>query len=315
MTELSLVIAIHNEEQNIQPLIQNIQQFLENKVSYEVIFVDDGSTDRTASMVRRYGNQHVILIELRKNVGQSAALQAGIDQAKGQYIATMDGDLQNDAEDLPKMLDILKEEECDFVVGIRKRRSDQFFTRKLPSRIANYIVRKVTRTNIIDNGCGIKMFRAEILKEMQLYGEKHRFLASFIAMEGATYRQIEVKHHPRIHGKSKYGINRTLKVIADLLLINFSRKFGQKPMYLFGSAGFISFLAGFIILFYLLIQKILGLNIWGRPILILGVLFIFIGIHLISTGLILDTLIRGIYMRDNIKPYKIKKISRISSEQ
>ncbi len=308
MKELSIVIAVHNEEQNIKPLTKNIEQALSGVLTYEIIFVDDGSTDSTASRVKELANRNVVLIELKRNVGQSGALQAGIDYAKGKYIATMDGDLQNDAEDLPKMLDVLKKNDCDFVIGIRAQRSDKFFSRKIPSYIANYIVRKVTHTNIKDNGCGIKIFKSEVLKEIYLYGEKHRFMASFLAMEGATYKQVVVKHHPRVHGKSKYGLNRTLKVVADLVLINFSRKFGQKPMYLFGTTGLLTLLAGFAILIILLVQKVFGENIWGRPLLILGVLFVFVGFQTISTGLVLDLLTRNIYERT--RPYKIKKITR-----
>ena len=310
MKEISIVIAVHNEEENIKPLIDNIEQALRNKLTYEVIFVDDGSTDNTANTVKKFIDSNIVLIELKRNVGQSGALQAGIDHATGKYIATMDGDLQNDAEDLPVMLDILKKNDCDFVTGIRENRSDKILTRKIPSYIANYIVRKITHTNIKDNGCGIKVFRSEILKEMYLYGEKHRFMASFAAMEGATYQQIPVKHHPRVHGKSKYGLNRTMKVVADLLLINFSRKFGQKPMYLFGTTGLLILLSGASILIFLLFQKIFGGNIWGRPIMILGILFVFVGFQTISTGLILDMLIRNIYEKNSTKPYKVKRISR-----
>jgi len=310
MKELSIVIAVHNEEKNIKPLIDNITQALSDTLNYEVIFVDDGSTDNTVDTIKKFVNPQIVLVELKRNVGQSGALQAGIDFATGEYIATMDGDLQNDAEDLPMMLDVLKKNDCDFVIGIRAHRSDKVFSRKIPSYIANFIVRKVTHTNIRDNGCGIKVFRSEVLKEMYLYGEKHRFLASFAAMEGATYKQVVVKHHPRVHGRSKYGLNRTLKVVADLLLINFSRKFGQKPMYLFGTAGLLTLLSGVSILVSLLVQKIFGANIWGRPIMILGILLIFIGFHTISTGLILDMLIRNIYEKNSTKPYKVKRVSR-----
>ena len=310
MKEMSVIIAVHNEEKNIKPIIDNIEKALMNTLRYEVIFVDDGSTDNTANEIKKYINPDITLIELKKNVGQSGALQAGIDQATGEYIATMDGDLQNDAEDLPAMLDMLKKNKCDFVIGIRENRSDKFVTRKIPSYIANYIVRKITHTNIKDNGCGIKVFRSEVLKEMYLYGEKHRFMASFAAMEGASYKQVPVKHHPRVHGKSKYGLNRTLKVVADLILINFSRKFGQKPMYLFGSTGLFTSLAGVVILVYLLIQKILGEDIWGRPLILLGILLVFMGFQMISTGLILDMLTRNIYEEKSSKPYKIKRIYR-----
>jgi glycosyltransferase involved in cell wall biosynthesis len=311
MVELSVIIAVCNEEDNIKPLIEKINKsFVGSGTNYEVIFVDDGSVDKTADAIRGFINQNIILVELRKNFGQSAALQAGIDQATGKYIATLDGDLQNDPGDLPMMLDLLKEKNCDIIAGIRADRHDDFVMRKIPSYIANFIVRKVTQTKIMDNGCGIKLFKSEILKEMPLYGERHRFLVALAALEGASIEQVRVSHHPRIHQKSKYGLGRTMKVVSDLILMSFLKKYGQKPMYLFGKVGIITFLAGSIILLWLLVEKILGQDIWGRPVLILGVLFMFIGFQVISTGLILDAVIRNDYEKKAIKPYRIKKVSR-----
>jgi len=311
MVELSVVIAVCNEEENIKPLIEKINKSLSGcGIEYEVIFVDDGSVDKTAEAIRGYLSQNIILVELRKNFGQSAALQAGIDQAAGNYIATLDGDLQNDPADLPMMLELLKEKGCDIVTGIRADRHDDFFVRKMPSIVANFFVRKITQTKIIDNGCGIKIFKSEILKEIPLYGERHRFLVALSALEGAAIEQVKVNHYPRIHNKSKYGLGRTLKVVSDLILMSFLKKYGQKPMYLYGKIGFIILLAGSVILLWLLVQKILGQDIWGRPILILGGLFMFIGFQVISTGLILDELLRNDYEKNATKPYKIKRISR-----
>jgi len=237
-------------------------------------------------------------------------MKAGIDLAGGEYIATLDGDLQNDPEDLLMMLDLLRKNDIDIVTGIRAERQDDFFFRRIPSVVANFIVRKVTHTNIRDNGCGIKVFKSQVLKELPLYGERHRFLASLAAMDGATVAQVEVKHHPRVHGKSKYGLGRTMKVISDLMLMSFSRKYRQKPMYLFGTIGIITILSGSVILLWLLIQKIMGQDIWGRPVMILGVLLMFIGFQIISTGLILELVIRNDYESNSAKPYKIKSISR-----
>jgi len=311
MVELSVVIAVCNEEENIKPLIEKINKSLSGcGTEYEVIFVDDGSVDKTAEAIRGYLSQNIILVELRKNFGQSAALQAGIDQAAGNYIATLDGDLQNDPADLPMMLELLKEKGCDIVTGIRADRHDDFFVRKMPSIVANFFVRKITQTKIIDNGCGIKIFKSEILKEIPLYGERHRFLVALSALEGAAIEQVKVNHYPRIHNKSKYGLGRTLKVVSDLILMSFLKKYGQKPMYLYGKIGFIILLAGSVILLWLLVQKILGQDIWGRPILILGGLFMFIGFQAISTGLILDAVLRNDYEKNATKPYKIKRVSR-----
>jgi glycosyltransferase involved in cell wall biosynthesis len=311
MVKLSVIIAVYNEEDNIKPLINSINNALQQSgTEYEVIFVDDGSVDNTAKMIRENISRNITLIELKRNFGQTAAMKAGIDHASGEYIATLDGDLQNDPEDLLMMLDLIRKNDCDIITGIRADRHDDFFMRKIPSVIANFVVRKVTHTNIKDNGCGIKIFKSGILKELPLYGERHRFLASLAAMDGATVEQVEVKHHPRISGKSKYGLGRTLKVISDLILMNFSRKYSQKPMYLFGTIGIITILAGSAILLLLLVQKILGQDIWGRPIMILGVLLMFIGFQIISTGLILDLVIRNDYEKNAVKPYKIKRVSR-----
>ena len=311
MVKLSVIIAVYNEEDNIKPLINSINNALQHGgTEYEVIFVDDGSVDNTAKMIRENISRNITLIELKRNFGQTAAMKAGIDHASGEYIATLDGDLQNDPGDLLMMLDLIRKNDCDIITGIRADRHDDFFMRRIPSVIANFIVRKVTHTNIKDNGCGIKIFKSGILKELPLYGERHRFLASLAAMDGATVEQVEVKHHPRISGKSKYGLGRTLKVISDLILMTFSRKYSQKPMYLFGTIGIITILAGSVILLWLLVQKILGQDIWGRPIMILGVLLMFIGFQIISTGLILELVIRNDYESNSAKPYKIKRISR-----
>lgn len=311
MAKLSIIIAVYNEKENIRPLIDSIRKALpEGTMDYEIIFVDDGSHDGTPGVIRDCIDRDVTLIELKKNFGQTAALKAGIDHASGDYIATLDGDLQNDPEDLPMMMDVLIRNDCDIVTGIRADRQDHYFIRRIPSGIANYMVRRVTRTNIKDNGCGIKVFRSEILKDMPLYGERHRFLASMAVLEGARVEQVRVRHHPRVHGRSKYGLGRTFKVISDLMLMNFSRKYGEKPMYLFGPLGLVTSLAGAVILLWLLVQKIMGQDIWGRPIMILGVLLMFIGFQIISTGLILDHVVRKDFETNLTKPYKIKRISR-----
>jgi glycosyltransferase involved in cell wall biosynthesis len=315
MANLSIIIAVYNEEDNIKPLINNIRRaFMHTGIDYEIIFIDDGSVDNTVKMIRDFDSPRITLIELKRNFGQTAAIKAGVDYARGEYIATLDGDLQNDPEDLINMLDILRGTDCDIVTGIRAARQDDFILRKIPSFVANFIVRKVTHTNIQDNGCGIKIFKSHIIKELPLYGERHRFLVSLAGLEGASIEQVIVKHHPRVHGKSKYGLGRTLKVISDLILMSFLRKYGQKPMYFFGTTGILTSMSGAIILLWLLVQKILGHDIWGRPLLILGVLLMFIGFQIISTGLILDMIIRKDYETNSSKPYKIKRVLRAKKE-
>lgn len=316
MVELSVVVPVYNERENIKPMIDKISNALiQIQEECEVIFVDDGSNDNTAGAVRDNLRRNIILVELKKNFGQTAAIKAGIDQARGKYIAMLDGDLQNDPADLLMMLDLLKKKDCDIVTGIRDDRQDKLFSRKIPSSVANFIVRKITHTDIKDNGCGIKIFKAEILKEIPLYGERHRFIVSLAALEGATVEQVKVKHHPRIHGKSKYGLGRTRKVISDLMLMNFSRRYGQKPMYLFGTIGIITFLSGSIILLWLFIQKILGEQIGDRPLMILGMLLMLVGFQIVSTGLIMDAVMRNSYETESIKPYKIKRVSNAEKEK
>ncbi len=309
MTKLSVVVAVYNEEENISPLINRISEVFEKAIfDYEIIIVDDGSTDNTITEVKKYLDSKVILVELKGNYGQTAALKAGIDIAEGKFIGTLDGDLQNDPLDLPIMYDLILEKDCDFITGIRANRFDGFFLRKIPSRIANWVIRIISGTGIKDNGCGTKLFRADVLRELPLYGERHRFLPTLAALEGARYEQVNVSHHPRIHGKSKYGLGRTFKVISDLILMNFIRKYRQKPMYLFGTLGFISSFIGMAILIYMLIEKLGGHDIWGRPLLLLGILMLLFGFQIISTGLLLDAVIRTTYETDRLKPYKIKRV-------
>lgn len=309
MAKISIVVALFNEEENINPLVKNIcDAFDTSGMNYEIVLVDDGSTDNTRAEIRKVLNDKIILVELKGNFGQTAALKAGIDTAEGEFIATLDGDLQNDPVDLPMMYDLLQEKDCDFVTGIRKNRYDGFVLRKIPSRIANRIVRMISRTGIKDNGCGTKIFRAEVLKELPLYGERHRFLPTLAALEGASFEQVDVNHHPRIHGKSKYGLGRTFKVISDLILLHFSKKYRQKPMYLFGTVGVISSVIGAAILIYMLVEKFLGHDIWGRPLMLLGILLLLFGFQIISTGLLIDAVIRNSYEADRLKPYKIRRV-------
>lgn len=315
MAKLSIVVAVYNEEENINPLIKRITEvFVNSKLDYEIIFVDDGSTDNTVSEIKNNLGNKVILVELKGNFGQTAALKAGIDTAEGDFIGTLDGDLQNDPVDLPLMYDLIIEKDCDFITGIRGNRFDGFILRKLPSRIANWIIRIISGTGIKDNGCGTKLFRADVLRELPLYGERHRFLPTLAAIEGARFEQVIVSHHPRIHGKSKYGLGRTFKVISDLILLNFTRKYRQKPMYLFGTIGVIASFLGMAILVYMLIEKLTGHDIWGRPLLLLGILLLLFGFQIISTGLLIDAVIRDSYETDRLKPYKIKRVVKAGKE-
>ena len=240
---LSVVITVYNEEDNIQPLLQATYAALSG-MNYEVILVEDGSTDRTVAEVKKYANTRTKLVIFNRNYGQTTALAAGIDQASGEYIATMDGDLQNDPTDLPGMLQKAIDEEWDVVAGRRANRKDGFVLRKIPSKIANWIIRNSTNVHLKDYGCTLRVYKAEIAQNMGLYGELHRFIPVLAKQEGAKMTEVDVKHHPRIHGTSKYGLSRTFKVMADLILMLFFQKYFQRPIHLFGGLGLLAFLLG-----------------------------------------------------------------------
>lgn len=301
---LSVVITVYNEEDNIQPLLQATYAALSG-MNYEVILVEDGSTDRTVAEVKKYANTRTKLVIFNRNYGQTTALAAGIDQATGEYIATMDGDLQNDPTDLPGMLQKAIDEEWDVVAGRRANRKDGFVLRKIPSKIANWIIRNSTNVHLKDYGCTLRVYKAEIAQNMGLYGELHRFIPVLAKQQGAKMTEVDVKHHPRIHGTSKYGLSRTFKVMADLILMLFFQKYFQRPIHLFGGLGLLSFLLGGIINVYLLVLKIMGEDIWGRPILILGFMLILAGIQLITTGIIAEIIVRTYFESQDKKTYRI----------
>lgn len=307
MKKVSLVICVYNEEDNIFLLTENIIKSLTG-YDFEAIFVNDGSTDSTRKKILSINDNRFRLVSLTKNFGQSSALQAGIDTAEGEYIVTLDGDLQNDPSDIPMMLEKAESEGWDVVAGIRANRKDGMILRKIPSRIANSIIRKTTEVRIKDYGCTLKVFRSEMAKSIKIYGELHRFIPVLVALEGGTITQVDVKHHPRIHGYSKYGISRTMKVVSDLLVMLFIKKYLQKPMHLFGGLGGISILIGIVINLYLFILKVLGNDIWGKPIIILGMIFLLVGIQLITFGLMAEIQMRTYFESQNKKPYRIREI-------
>ena len=304
---LSVVITVYNEEDNIQPLLQATYAALSG-MNYELILVEDGSTDRTVAEVKKYANTRTKLVIFNRNYGQTTALAAGIDQATGEYIATMDGDLQNDPTDLPGMLQKAIDEEWDVVAGRRANRKDGFVLRKIPSKIANWIIRNSTNVHLKDYGCTLRVYKAEIAQNMGLYGELHRFIPVLAKQQGAKMTEVDVKHHPRIHGTSKYGLSRTFKVMADLILMLFFQKYFQRPIHLFGGLGLLSFLLGGMINVYLLVLKIMGEDIWGRPILILGFMLILAGIQLITTGIIAEIIVRTYFESQDKKTYRIKSL-------
>ena len=303
---LSLVIPIFNEEDSIIILNEKILKALKG-YNFEIIYVDDSSSDSSREVIKSINKKKVILVELSKNYGQSLALAAGFDIAKGDYIITLDGDLQNDPNDILPMLNKAVEGDWDIVTGIRVKRKDSII-KTIPSRIANFIIRTLTRLNISDQGCALKVFKKETAKSLNLYGEMHRFINLAAYLDGARITEVPVTHNPRKFGYSKYGLGRIFKVINDLLLILFQKKFLQKPIYFFGSIGIIIFSTGSILSLYFFVIRVMGQDIWGRPLLILSIMLVIIGIQIFSIGITYDLMMKTYYESQNKKPYKIRKI-------
>ncbi|MBI5188446.1 MAG: glycosyltransferase family 2 protein [Nitrospirae bacterium] len=307
---LSVVIPLYNEEENVQILHEKLRESLDLlKKEYEILFVDDGSTDRTLSILEEIqaNDKSVIVLSLRRNFGQTAAFAAGFDFARGDVIVTMDGDLQNDPADIPKLLELVKDH--DLVSGWRKKRKDPFFRRRLPSMIANWLISNVTGVKLHDYGCSFKAYRRDVIKNLKLYGEMHRFIPAVASWYGVRVAEVETIHHPRRRGKSKYGISRTIKVVLDLITVKFLQSFSTKPIQFFGPLGLISGFLGFLVSLYLSIDKLFfGRDIGGRPLLLLGALLIIVGIQLIGMGLLGEMLVR-VYHESQRKPiYVIKKV-------
>jgi len=305
--KLSVVIPVMNEQESIRPLFDALCASL-SSVEHEIILVDDGSTDGTVAQIEAHRPSNLKLVVLNKNYGQTTAMAAGIDEASGELIATMDGDLQNDPGDIPMMMQYLFEHDLDVVAGRRAGRKDGMVLRKIPSLIANAIIRNMTDVHIRDYGCTLKVFKKDVAKNLGLYGELHRFIPVLVQLYGARMEEVDVRHHPRKFGRSKYGIGRTFKVLSDLLFMVFFQKYSQKPMHLFGTLGFLSLFTGLGMNLYLLVLKILGQDIGNRPLLSLGIILTFIGIQLITTGFIAEFIMRTYYESQNKKPYIIRKI-------
>ncbi|MEE9905355.1 MAG: glycosyltransferase family 2 protein [Chlorobium sp.] len=305
--KLSVVIPLMNEAENIRPLFEALDAAL-GTIDHEIILVDDGSTDGTAAAIQEAAPPNARLVILNKNYGQTTAMAAGIDHAMGELIATMDGDLQNDPGDIPMMIRHLEAHGLDVVAGRRASRKDGMVLRKIPSALANAMIRNLTDVHIRDYGCTLKVFRKDVAKNLGLYGELHRFIPVLVQLYGARMEEVDVRHHPRKYGRSKYGLGRTFKVLSDLLFMVFFQKWGQKPMHLFGTLGFFSFFLGIAVNLYLLALKLLGEEIGGRPLLSLGVILTFIGIQLITTGFVAEFIMRTYYESQNKKPYIIRKI-------
>jgi glycosyltransferase involved in cell wall biosynthesis len=299
---LSIVIPLYQEADNVTPLISRVHTSLAGlRCPWELILVDDGSRDGTGRLLQqaaeRWGD-HVRVIRFRRNFGQTAAMQAGFDAARGSLIATLDGDLQNDPADIPRMVDELLDRDLDLLQGWRKDRQDALLMRKIPSRIANRLIGRVTGVDLHDYGCSLKVYRGEVIKEVRLYGEMHRFIPVWVAGVTAPERmgETEVNHRSRRFGESKYGLSRTFRVLLDLLAAFFFLRFGARPGHFFGSIGLFFGLIGGVLMTHLMVVKfVFGEDIGQRPLLFVAILFLVASIQFLTTGVLGEMLGRIFY--------------------
>lgn len=308
MTKLSIVIPIFNEEENIIPLYRELKNVLEGlRVEHEVIFVDDGSNDGSDEVLQGLAknDKGIKIIQFRKNFGQTAAIAAGVEHAKGEIIVTMDGDGQNDPRDIPRLLEKL-EQGYDVASGWRRHRKDPLLNKRFPSALANGLISWLTRVRLHDYGCTLKAYRRDILKDVRLYGEMHRFIPAYASWVGAKITEMEVAHHPRRHGRSKYGLSRTTSIILDLMTFLFLQHYSTKPIRLFGGTGMTLFGLGILTGLFVLYRRIIWGGVWISPMILISLLFITMGVMFILLGLIAEIIIRT-YHESQKKPiYAIK---------
>jgi glycosyltransferase involved in cell wall biosynthesis len=314
--ELSIVVPVFNEEPNIKDLYDELTTTLVNGTrSYEIIIIDDGSTDQTFARLAELQSRdpHLRVIRFRRNFGQTAAFAAGFAFARGRLVVTSDGDLQNDPADIQRMADRIDREGYDIVAGWRKDRKDTFITRRIPSMVANKLISWATGVDLHDYGCSLKVFRAEVVKPLRLYGEMHRFLPAIASQIGVRIAEEEVNHRPRTAGASKYGLSRTVRVILDLLTVKFLLSYSTRPLQIFGLLGLAAGAAGSVILSYLLYVRLTTTQgIGDRPLLLLGMLLVFIGVQLLTFGLLAELLARTYYESQNKPVYVIREIRQTS---
>ncbi len=315
MKGISVVVPIYNEEDNVVACYKEIRDVLESTGEvYEIIFVDDGSSDKTIERITdaARGDKSFVLIEFKRNFGQTAAMAAGFEHTRYNVVVAMDGDLQNDPREIPAMMAKLNEG-YDMVAGWRKDRQDTFLTRRLPSMIANSIISKATDVRLHDYGCTLKVMTGEIARGIKLYGEMHRFIPALAAERGAKITELPVNHRARQHGTSKYGISRTFRVVLDLLTVKFLLGYSRRPIHLFGSLGLLSGFAGFATLLLMTFQKLFfGTPMGSRPLMMLGVMLVIIGIQFMMFGLLAEVMVRTYYESQQKPTYVVKRILRFT---
>ncbi len=310
--ELSIVVPLYNEAESLPPLVKQLLAALRPlERSFELVLVDDGSSDDTAAVLRHLAAQtpELVAVLLRRNYGQTPAMSAGFDASRGALIVTLDGDLQNDPADIPLLLERL-EQGYDLVSGWRHQRQDPAMSRKLPSRVANRLIARVTGVRLHDYGCSLKAYRRELVEDMNLYGELHRFLPALAFIEGARISEVKVNHRARSFGSSKYGIDRTFRVLMDLLTVWFMKRFLTRPMYVFGFGGLLSVALGLVLSLYLLGLKLQGFDIGSRPLLLVAVLALICGVQLFCFGLLAELQMRTYHESQGRPIYRVRETLR-----
>lgn len=321
MKDLSIVVPVYNEVENLRPLLAEITTALAlEKLDYEVIFVNDGSHDGSAELLGQLAAEtpHVVAIQFRRNHGQTAAFAAGFDYAHGRAILTIDADRQNDPADIPRLMAKLHEG-YDVVNGWRQNRQDAFLMRKLPSTIANRLIARASNVRLHDRGCSLRLFRAEVVQDLHLYGEMHRFIPEMVSFAGYSMAEVPVNHRPRVAGDSKYGIGRTFRVLVDLITIVFLRKYSDRPMHLFGYLGLTCGGLGGLFLAYLFLLKVWAgitggwagfhaMAIGERPLLSLGILLVILSVQFLVMGLIAELMVRTYYETQNKPVYHVRVV-------
>ena len=314
--KLSVVIPVYDEMENLLPLAEAIQGAL-NGYDYEVIFVDDGSTDGSLQRltdIAQADPDHIGVVELRRNFGQTASIAAGIDYASGEVVVTLDADLQNDPADIPRLLDKI-EEGYEVVSGWRQDRKDTLLTRRIPSQIANWLISRVTGVALHDYGCTLKAYRREVLEGFRLYGEMHRFIPAYAGSVGARIIEVPVRHHPRVHGRGKYGLERTIKVMLDLFTVKFLISYARKPIYLFGGTGVVLILPSVAVILFLLVRRLgVGTPVLSSPLFQTSTMLLILGFQSILMGFIAELLVRT-YHESQAKPtYSVRRTLNLSDK-
>jgi len=316
--EISVVVPMRNESPNVERLYRDVTASLTQfGRSYEIVVVDDGSRDDTFELLAKIQakDPRVRVIRFRRNFGQTAAFAAGFAHARGRYIVTSDGDNQNDPADIPGMVQMLEQRQLDIVCGWRKDRKDPFLNRRLPSMIANAMISKATGVKLHDYGCSLKVFRAEVVKSMKLYGEMHRFLPAIASEFGVEMGEKVVNHRPRTAGKSNYGITRTFRVILDLLTVKFLSSYKTRPLQMFGTIGFVMGALGAVMCGYVTYQRFFGFQSANRPLLIVGVFMALTGVNMITTGLVAEMVSRTYHESQDKPTYVIREIRESQPER